>query len=258
MRALFLISISISMGVAFGVLSPTLQAAGDAPAAWSYHGAKGPGAWGHLDKHYSACRTGKRQSPIDIRGARGTSQATLGFDYLAGATRMANNGHSVEITFAKGDRVGNGLTLDGRPYPLRGVHFHAPSEHRINGKRYALEAHFVHGTSNDDLVVVGVLFEQGDFDDPVLDDLGTRWPGHTDYEYYLPERPRALDLLPASRDYFRYDGSLTRPPCSETVTWVVLKQPRNVSHPQLHRIREAMGGPNARPVQSRNGRAIWK
>jgi carbonic anhydrase len=134
-------------------------------------------------------------------------------------------------------------------------HFHAPSENHINGHSYPLEAHFVHADKNGDLAVVAVMFEEGSANPG----LKKAWPGmpkHPGEKHELSETVAADDILPNDRDYYRFNGSLTTPPCSEGVYWLVMKNVATASKEQIDAFSHVLNEPNNRRLQAKNARII--
>lgn len=212
---------------------------------WSYEGDDGPEHWGGL------CSTGKNQSPVDLQNAMTAKLAPLSFKYESLAQDVFNNGHTVQVTYAPGST----LTVDSHQYQLKQFHFHAPSENLLNGKHFPLEAHFVHADAEGNLAVVAVFFEKGAAN-AALDKLGKDLPVHAGDKHDLDAKIAAAELMPKTREYYRFSGSLTTPPCSEGVNWLVLKHPVTASGQQIEQLHAAMGHDNARPVQPLNARII--
>jgi carbonic anhydrase len=214
---------------------------------WAYSGPNGPGYWGQLDPANAACATGRQGSPIDLSGAVPADLGPLDIQWRALPGRVFDTGHAIQVEASPGSN----LTMGGRGYQLLQFHVHQPSEHLLNGHRYPLEIHFVHTAPDGTLGVVGVFAEPGNTNpalQAVLDALDAN--GEAD-------RP-TLDLsglLPEDRDYFRYEGSLTTPPCSETVDWAVLARAITVSEAQIEAFTRLHPG-NARPVQPVNRRFL--
>jgi carbonic anhydrase len=221
------------------------------PPHWSYSGATGPEQWGALDAQFATCASGQRQSPIDIRRTVLADLPPIRFDYHAVPLSIVDNGHSIKV-----DTPGaGGISVDGEDYALQQFHFHKPSEEKINGKAYDLVAHLVHQSASGKLAVVAVLFEAGK-EQALLRTLWTHLPLETDKPVLRPEvKINPLDLLPAKRGYYTFLGSLTTPPCSEGVLWLVLKSPVQVSKEQLAGFATIYKN-NVRPVQPVNGRLI--
>lgn len=216
-------------------------------ARWSYQGATGPDRWGDLDSAYGTCGTGAQQSPIDLAGSLRAELAALDFAYGTLATRVEDNGHTIEAAASPG----HVLTLDGADYALIQFHFHAPSEHHVDGRAFPMEAHFVHRDGDGALAVVGVMLTEGadnaDYE-PLFAGMSS---GDGEAEVALPA------LLPADRGYYRYAGSLTTPGCAEVVTWLVLREPVPLGPAQIARF-TALYPNNARPLQSHNRRFVLR
>jgi carbonic anhydrase len=218
---------------------------------WTYEGEMGPDHWGSLSKENVACGIGKRQSPIDIAPMPKKDFVKIKLDYTPSPATIQNNGHTVQIALANG----GGVVVDGVRYHLKQFHFHTPSEHGLKGKRSILETHFVHANDKGELLVMGVLADLG-VADPVLASLITYMP--TDEGKPLPIADLLVnpkDLMPSSQDFIVYAGSLTTPPCSEGVTWMVYEQTLSLSTEQADVLAQLMG-PNARPIQARQDRDI--
>jgi len=229
-------------------------AAGDGKHAhWEYAGATGPEHWGELEADFASCSTGRNQSPINVTHAIEAELPPMSFDYQPGGYRVVNNGHAIQVDFKPGSRI----SVDGTDFELKQLHFHAPSENTIEGKTFPLEAHLVHADAQGHLAVVAVFFEDGS-DNAWLGKVWPSVPGKADSESALATSVAATDLLPANRDYFRYSGSLTTPPCSEDVRWLVLKQPVSVSGKQVEVVHAAIGHDNNRPVQPVGARIVAK
>lgn len=219
-------------------------------AHWSYEGAGGPEGWGRMKPEFAKCSTGSRQSPIDIREGIKVSLDAVAFDYKPSAFRVLDNGHTVQVNVGPG----NSIEVLGRRYDLLQFHFHRPSEERIDGKQFDMVVHLVHKDLEGRLAVVAVLLERGSAL-PVVQSVWNNLPLEKGEEV-AAKLPLDLGaLLPAERSYFTYMGSLTTPPCSEGVLWMVMKNPVQVSAEQIG-IFSRLYPMNARPVQSASGRLI--
>jgi carbonic anhydrase len=188
---------------------------------WGYAGEAGPENWSKLDGKFVMCGIGRNQSPIDLAGFVEADLKPLKADYKAGASEIVNNGHTVQVNYTPGST----LTVDGRTFELKQFHFHAPSENRINGKQFPLERHLVHADKDGNLAVVALMFQQGAAN-PLLSKLWENMPAKAGDKGALPAGLSVMQLLPADRDYYRFNGSLTTPPCSEGVWWLVVKNRR--------------------------------
>lgn len=221
------------------------------PVRWGYHGAGGPAHWGGLKQAYRTCSDGRSQSPVNIETAEAASLAPLAIHYKVSLIEMVNNGHTVRANYGKGSYI----TLGAERYDLLQFHFHTPSEHRIAGRSFPMEIHFVHQNKRGQLAVVGVLATFGDYN-LAAREIWDRLPARA---HTKSADTRALinarDLLPENTKYFRYSGSLTTPPCSEKVNWMVLQTPVHFSQAQIARLHRIIGM-NARPAQARNSRYL--
>jgi carbonic anhydrase len=227
---------------------------------WEYSGEQGPEHWADLAPEFSPCGEGVKQSPIDLTGAAEVAGAALerrlGDTFLtleqrAQAMDLVDNGHTIQIT----NDVPMALDLDGEHYELVQYHFHAPSEHTIEGEHAPLEVHFVHKSAVGELAVIGLLVVEGAHDplwDPVIAALPAA-PGETRHIESL-ELDMA-DLQPLPKRYYRYRGSLTTPPCSEGVEWVVIAEPSQMSSQQITAFVSHLHD-NNRPVQSLGDREL--
>lgn len=238
---------------AFILLTPTfLQASGQA-AHWSYEGHEGPEHWSELSDDYHICGEGKSQSPIDLNMNVGADLPELVFDYVSSPSRETNNGHTIQLDI----EPGSFLRIPSRnlSYELKQFHFHSPGEHTVNGKSFSMEIHFVHADESGALAVVGVLFEEGQ-EHPVLQKLWSFMPEQAGESVAAPVGIEETDLLPPTQDYYYYSGSLTTPPCSEGVSWIVLKNHIEASAEQIALFKKRMGPATNRPVQPHNARLI--
>ncbi|EGA68819.1 carbonic anhydrase [Vibrio sinaloensis DSM 21326] len=215
-------------------------------ADWGYKGEHGPEHWGDFA---SECASGVNQSPINIESATDASLSKLQFDYQGKVISLLNNGHTLQ-TSLEGN---NTLTVDGKVFSLKQFHFHTPSENHVDGKEYPLEAHFVHADKAGHLAVVAVFFELGKANPDLAQLLATVPSANSDVAIKIPFDADAL--LTNTNDYYRFNGSLTTPPCSEGVRWLVLKAPQTVSAEQVKLFNQAMGN-NNRPLQSLNARIV--
>ncbi|MFB9217906.1 carbonic anhydrase [Vibrio sinaloensis] len=215
-------------------------------ADWGYKGEHGPEHWGDFA---TECASGVNQSPINIESATDASLSKLQFDYQGKVISLLNNGHTLQ-TSLEGN---NTLTVDGKVFSLKQFHFHTPSENHVDGKEYPLEAHFVHADKAGHLAVVAVFFELGKANPDLAQLLATVPSANSDVAIKIPFDADAL--LTNTNDYYRFNGSLTTPPCSEGVRWLVLKAPQTVSAEQVKLFNQAMGN-NNRPLQSLNARIV--
>ena len=239
--------------VAVLFITPTSLLASGQAAHWTYEGEEGPEHWSELSDDYHMCRDGSNQSPVDLQGHVDADLAELVFDYVSPPDRETNNGHTIQMDIPPGSFLR--VPDRNRSFELKQFHFHSPSEHTVNGKSFAMEMHFVHADENGALAVVGVLFQEGQ-EHPVINKLWSFMPEHAGESVPLTVKIEDTDLLPPTRDYYYYSGSLTTPPCSEGVSWVVLKNPIEVSAEQIARFKSRVGPTTNRPIQPHNARLI--
>lgn len=216
-------------------------------AEWSYTGEHGTEHWGEL---FATCGEGVNQTPIDINQTTQADLAPLHIDYEGKVTELVNNGHTIQANLTGK----NTLTVDGQTFELKQFHFHTPSENYLKGKQYPLEAHFVHATDKGELAVVAVMFDVGPRSNSELTTLLASIPDDGQ-KVALKEALNPVDLLPRDREYYRFNGSLTTPPCSEGVRWFAMQEPQTNSKAQTEKLQAVMGN-NARPLQPLNARLI--
>jgi carbonic anhydrase len=220
------------------------------PAHWSYEGEAGPAAWGALKPEFVACSAGKRQSPIDIRDGFAVDLEPVQFDYRPSGFSVIDNGHTVQVNVG----AGNSIEVTGRRYELLQFHFHRPSEERINGRAFDMVAHLVHKDLEGRLAVVAVMLDRGS-PQPLVQTVWNNLPLERGEAVPARDAIDLNELLPQDRRYFTYMGSLTTPPCSEGVLWLVMQQPVGVS-PQQISLFSRLYPMNARPIQPAAGRMI--
>lgn len=225
-------------------------AAGGHAAHWSYGADGGPEQWGRLRPEFSLCGSGQRQSPIDIRGGIKVDLEPIAIDYQSSAFRVVDNGHTVQVNVAGG----NAIEVQGRRYDLLQFHFHRPSEERIDGRQFDMVAHLVHKDPEGRLAVIAVLLDRGSAH-PLVQTVWNNLPLEKSSEVAAAGAIDLNQLLPADRRYYTYMGSLTTPPCSEGVLWLVMQQPVTISKEQIA-IFSRLYPMNARPVQQASGRLI--
>jgi carbonic anhydrase len=227
-----------------------------APAAaqhWGYSGEAGPENWSKVDSKFAMCALGRNQSPIDLAGFVEAELTPLELAYKAGAAQIVNNGHTVQVNYAPGST----LTVSGRTFELKQFHFHSPSENKVAGRQFPLEGHLVHADKDGNLAVIAVMFQEGAANG-LLGKLWEKMPAKAGEKADLPAGLSAAQLLPAERDYYRFNGSLTTPPCSEGVWWLVMKKPASVSKAQVGQFAKTIGFANNRPIQPVNARPVLR
>lgn len=219
-------------------------------AHWSYEGDTGPEHWGDLSPAYKLCKTGMRQSPINLAEATVQAGEPLNFQYQPSPIRLVNNGHTIQFNYTPGSYV----VYQGKRYELKQFHFHSKSEHTIEKNYSNLEMHLVHAADDGELLVVGIMFDKG----PLNRFLSRLWPFLPREEGESYESEATIDAqkaLPVIRNLYSYSGSLTTPPGTEGVNWFVFAEPVSLSPSQLEQFRALYKG-NYRPIQPLNGRAI--
>ena len=237
------------MAMSLALVSATAVAGSD-PVHWDYEGDDGPERWGNLDEAFSACRDGKNQSPIDLKSSLDADLPKLDFYYPnTGYLLEENTGHAIQEVV----RPGNVVRLEGREYQLQQFHFHSPSEHTVEGRHYPMEVHLVHQNEAGELLVVGLLFEEGQHND-VMNQLPSFRAARG--EDPVMEGFDYNQLVQGREDYYLYNGSLTTPPCSEGVRWFVMKNPIEASAAQIQHYHDLLGFDNNRPIQPTNARII--
>jgi carbonic anhydrase len=238
--------------VAVAAASPASGGHGGEPH-WGYEGEAGPASWGNLKPEFNLCALGKRQSPINIQN--GTTLAgpveAIQFNYTPSNGVVVNNGHTIQVN-VEGN---NSITVRGARYQLLQFHFHTPSEEQINFKRSAMVAHLVHKNDAGQLAVVGVLMEPGEAN-AFINKIWTYMPLDSGDRVSMPaDSLNVNEFLPTDQRYYQFMGSLTTPPCSEGVLWMVLKTPVQIAKAQ-HKLFTQIFPMNARPVQAVNGRVV--
>ncbi|WP_019959741.1 carbonic anhydrase [Woodsholea maritima] len=218
---------------------------------WGYHGAHGPEHWGEISAEFAVCSAGHQQSPVDLHNAHAGDGHMPELHWTGGDhLQVANNGHTAQVNTP----AGSSLVLDGVTYNLIQFHFHHMSEHTVDGHAYPLEVHFVHAAENGNLAVVGVFFEEG-AENAELAKIWSAIPGDVGSH----DIDGAIDytaFLPSDHAGYRYQGSLTTPPCSEIVSWTVMSHALEASHDQIEAFAHIFHE-NARPVQDLHGREVF-
>ena len=227
---------------------------------WGYEGPEAPEHWADLSEEFALCRDGTEQSPIDLSGSvpltdtgleRRLNEAVLTGKQRAHVMDIVDNGHTIQVT----NDVPMTVELGNTIYELVQFHFHAPSEHTINGRHSPLEIHFVHKSAADELAVLGVLVEEGE-QSAILEPIMSALPAGPGEQRRLDDLDLDMnELRPLPRRYYRYRGSLTTPPCSENVEWIVFADKREISTEQMTEIVSHLHN-NNRPIQSLGARQL--
>lgn len=240
---------AVGVGLLAFLLGSVAQANAPGPH-WRYTGPHGAAHWAQLEPSFETCSQGQRQSPINIQPTVKESLPALAFAYSPIALNLTNNRHTVQVQAP----LGSQLSVGGKSYSLVQLHFHTPSENTIQGRRYPMEVHWVHESAAGELAVVALMVQAGRHHaafDPIFAHLPRP-------DEKITVESQSLDLaalLPSRRGYYAFDGSLTTPPCTEGVRWMVLQQPVQLSAKQIQAFRRLFPL-NARPVQARHERTV--
>jgi carbonic anhydrase len=221
-----------------------------AAESWSYEGNNGPAKWGDVDAASKVCTIGQQQSPIDVVAPVKSQLPPLKLNWVKGADTIVNNGHTIQLNFAEGST----LAVGDAKYKLLQVHFHRPSEHMIAGKSFPMEAHFVHRADSGGLAVVGVLMSTGKAN-AAFAKVSATMPAREGPPVKADAGFNANEMLPRKLGYYRYPGSLTTPPCAETVEWLLLINPITVAEADVAAFAR-LYPLNSRPVQRGNRRYV--
>ena len=249
LKLLALTSASSVFGL--GATSLKKAVASESGSSWGYVGAGSPENWGELSSTYSACRAGLQQSPVDLHDAISSNLKNIEINYQPIPLSILNNGKNVQINVANGSSI----KLDEEEFKLLQFHFHDPSEHTVKSRHYPMELHLVHANAKGELAVLAVFLEEGDENmslKPVWDAMPAQ---KMEAQTISGAQVDISKLLPSDRSMFRYFGSLTTPPCSELVKWVVFKEPIQVSANQVAQFKKIFPL-NARPIQPLERRFI--
>lgn len=237
---------------------------------WGYKGNIAPARWGQLSPQFATCATGKEQSPINITRKIIKTAGVLGIHYqpapmlivddgstelmLGDTQTIVDDGHGIQLNFPN---IKEEVTWNDHAYHLVQLHIHTPSENAWHGQQFPLEIHFVHQGADGKVLVIGVLAKAGAANlalqkmiEHLPQEKGKVFP--VQGEYINP-----YDLIPSKHNYFSFRGSLTTPPCTEGLQWVVMAEPLTASPAQIVALRKAANGANARPLQPLNGRQIF-
>jgi carbonic anhydrase len=240
----------VSLGLA--ISATCIGTASQGAEHWTYSGThSGPAEWGALSPDFVACKVGRHQSPIDIRSAQAADLPAITFHYQPAPLALIDNGHTIQVNYAPGSWI----DVDGARYDLVQFHFHKPSEEKIDGKSHAMVAHLVHKNAEGKLAVVAVLLDGGGAN-ATIDTVWKNLPKEKEKQVVVPGATvDASALLPKDRGYYTFEGSLTTPPCSEDVKWLVLKEPNKIADAEIAEFGKIYPM-NARPTQPTNGRSI--
>lgn len=203
---------------------------------WSYKGETGPEKWGELSSEYETCKYGKAQSPIEITDKLARKENQLKFNYQPSYLHIVHLGKNAQINYDKGSY----LELEGKKFDFIQFHFHAPSEHVIDKKRYSMEIHLVHKSADEELAVIGIFVKEGK-ENPFLQSIIEHIPDQANIEKKFKSiKINIHDIMPDNK-HFEYNGSLTTPPCTEGVHWNILETPIEASLEQIQIIKDKFG-----------------
>jgi carbonic anhydrase len=240
---------------AAAVALATLAATPAAPVfaqsnTWAYDGDTGPANWGKINASWTKCGTGNRQSPIDLRDGMKVDLEQIAFDYRSSGFNVIDNGHTIQV----GVGLGNYITVQNRTYELQQFHFHRPSEEKINGRGTEMVVHLVHKDGEGNVAIIAVLLERG-APNGMIQTVWNNLPLEKNQAVTPVVALDVNDILPKKRDYFTFMGSLSEPPCTEGVLWLVMKQPMPASPAQMA-LFSRLYPLNARPIQPGGGRVV--
>ncbi|MCB0033661.1 MAG: carbonic anhydrase family protein [Anaerolineales bacterium] len=222
---------------------------------FGYDGEDSPENWAELSANYKACGLGQEQSPIDLTSAAMTDLDNIVFEYGQTAVNILNNGHTIQVDKIQDSQI---LIKDAQsndvPFSLLQFHFHSPSEHAVDGQQYPIEMHLVHKAADGRLAVVGVFITEG-AENSAFTPVWEHLPEEENGTIVTGATVQVARLLPEDQTIYRYNGSLTTPPCSEQVIWSVMKNPVEMSAQQIAAFTAIIEG-NNRPLQPLNARAL--
>lgn len=229
-----------------GFATPTLS-----NQHWGYDGDDSPENWAKLTSDYQMCALGKNQSPVNISHTVHVKINNLKVHYDSLSGNIVNNGHTIQIN---NENPSNYIIINKEKYTLIQFHFHAPSENQINSKSYPMEAHFVHQNDKGELLVMAIMVDEGKQNMNTEELLTVLNPQEN-----MPTRLNDIKisgLIPKTTHYYRFSGSLTTPPCTEGIVWVVLKKPATFSKTEIEKFEQVFKHHNNRPIQPLFGRLI--
>lgn len=247
-RAIALLSLILFFGA---IIETPVALASLREVQWSYQSDTGPDRWSELDSSFALCNSGKGQSPINLTSAASADLVNPDFHYQSVPLNILNNGHTVQVPYAPGSY----MMLEGDRYNLLQFHFHSPSEHAVEGKPWDAELHLVHQNDDGELAVVAVLLQKEDESNLAYRDISNNLPASLGDKVRTETTINAFDLLPSKTTTYQYSGSLTTPPCSEAVTWLVMTEPVSLSKEQLKAYERRLNH-NNRPLQVLNSRTV--
>jgi len=246
--------------------------AGNSSVNWSYTGNGGPANWGNLDTSFSSCNSGKTQSPIDIVKPILPATYDLSIKYQSAPLIIVNDGetslminhkpviihqgHAIQLNFAE-NGTKESIIFKGKAYRLKEFHFHTPGETAIDGKISPMEIHFVHQSEDEQVAVLAVLVNEGEANQELAGIIKDIPKDHGVSHEVTNRTVNPVNLMPQKKNYYYFAGSLTTPPCTEGLHWIVMPDTITASKEQIDAFKTAVGGDNARPLQPGNQRNIY-
>lgn len=244
----------LALSIAFIALTSSLNAEEHHAAHWGYEGDTSPEHWAEMSEKFKLCGSGVNQSPINIKSDFDADLAPIEFDYQGKPEKVLNNGHTIQVDISEGSSI----KIEGQTFNLKQFHFHTPSENTIDGKSFPLEAHFVHRNAEENTyAVVAIMFEEGE-ENPILKSIWEKMPAEERKSENIDGELAYNKLMPEDKDYYRFNGSFTTPPCTEGVKWFVLKKPMSASKEQIKQFFDVMKHANNRGIQKTGARVIVK
>lgn len=226
--------------------------------SWSYQGENGPEHWHEIDEECKVAKYGKSQSPINIVTNQLCTEPTVKpakLSYTDTIYYLENTGHTIQLI---PQNRNNYIVIDEEEYWLEQIHFHRPSEHQLDGKAMEMEAHFVHRSKQGTIAVLGLFLIEGQ-KNKLFKEAFSRFPkekSQTDALVHLNQAVNIVELFPENSCVYRYSGSLTTPPCTETVKWNIFRQPVEISREQIEQFRQIYEN-CSRPIQNLNDRVCY-
>ncbi|MCI5125431.1 MAG: carbonic anhydrase family protein [Candidatus Electrothrix sp. AR5] len=218
---------------------------------WGYTGDAAPEHWSSLDPAYTLCASGANQSPIDLTNFTEAELEPIKFNYTGLVTEVAHTNHAIQAKYTAGSTI----KVNGKIFALKQIDFHAPSEHLINGGQVPVEAHFVHADNDGNFAIIAVLYTLGN-EHAELKKIWQQMPAEAGKKTGMASQVRAGELMPENKEYYRFNGSLTTPPCTEGVLWMVMKNPVPVGEKQIKKLVQVLKHSNNRPMQPVNARLV--
>jgi len=220
---------------------------------WDYIGENGTENWAELSPEYQICKIGKSQSPINVKSPISLEPPQISINYKEAPINLINNGHTIQVNYTPGSM----LKIGDKDFELLQFHFHHPSEHLLDGESFPMEVHFVHKAPDNTLAVLGIFIRAGHENNALKSIWDVMPTSKLSTKKVSNKMLNAAEILPQEQSFYTYSGSLTTPPCSEIVTWVVYKKPIEMSQQQINKFAQLYPN-NARPTQSIGQRLLLK